>query len=306
MRINRIMAIIIVAIIALSIISYEVYMRYYYKIPLRISTTTSLYATGLLDAIADTFSQKYPNVDVQFIAVGSGAALQLAARGDVDGVLVHAPDLEKQYIDSGIIMNQTIFAYNYFVIVGPINDPAGVSEVSDPIEAMKQIYNACEQGLTFFISRGDNSGTHQRELLLWKLAGLDPKGKEWYLETGSGMAETLIMANEKLAYTISDIGTFLKFSGDGKIPNLKAFEMKSPILINIYSAYAVNPAKYPDVKYNLVIKFIEFLVSEEGQNIIANFCVEKYSQPLFYPVDQRSEELRNYWEWLVNISGGYE
>ncbi|MHA1616190.1 MAG: substrate-binding domain-containing protein [Candidatus Njordarchaeales archaeon] len=272
------------------------------KIRLLVSTTTSLYATGLLDELGSAFMKKHPYVSIQFIAVGSGAALRLAAQGDVDMVLVHAPNLEIEYIQNGIIINKTIFAYNYFIVVGPIDDPANISGLSDPIEAIKRIYNACESGLTLFVSRGDLSGTHQRELLLWKLAGLDPRGKPWYIETGSGMAETLLVANEKNAYTLSDIGTFLKFSKDGKLPYLASLVAGGRILINIYSAYIVDPNKYPHVKYDIAKEFLLFLISDEGQNIIKNYGVKDYGQPLFYPAKGKLEELEEYWLWLADMS----
>ncbi len=258
-------------------IAYITYMKGN-EIKLRISTTTSLYATGLLDKLAEEFSKKHPNIIVQFIAVGSGAALRKAELGDADLVLVHAPSLEKKYLEKEVIYGGRIFAYNYFVIVGPKDDPARIKGL-DPVSAMKKIYEAGEKGLAKFISRGDNSGTHVRELMLWSIAGLNSKGKPWYIETGSGMSETLMVANEYSAYTISDIGTYLKFSN--KLSELTVLVDEGDILINIYSAYLVKNSsneKYAEM-------FMDFLISKEGQEIIGNYGVNDFGRPLFYSVE---------------------
>ena len=258
-------------------IAYITYMKGN-EIKLRISTTTSLYATGLLDKLAEEFSKKHPNIIVQFIAVGSGAALRKAELGDADLVLVHAPSLEKKYLEKEVIYGGRIFAYNYFVIVGPKDDPARIKGL-DPVSAMKKIYEAGEKGLAKFISRGDNSGTHVRELMLWSIASLNPKGKPWYIETGSGMSETLMVANEYSAYTISDIGTYLKFSS--KLSELTVLVDEGDILINIYSAYLVKNSsneKYAEM-------FMDFLISKEGQEIIGNYGVNDFGRPLFYSVE---------------------
>jgi len=292
-----ILAVIIIIVVAVAYSSYQIYQE---RITLRISTTTSLYATGLLDKLADEFRKKGTNIIVQFIPVGSGAALRLAAQGDVDMVFVHAPNLEKQYIESGVLVNGSIFAYNYFVIVGPPDDPAGIGGTS-PAEAMIKIYNAGEEGKAKFVSRGDNSGTHQRELLLWKLVGLNASGKPWYIETGTGMSDTLLVANEQNAYTLSDIGTYLKLKGQGRLPYLEILVDQGDILINIYSVYIVNPQKFPHVKYKLAKAFLEFVISDEGQDIIASFGVEEFGQSLFYPARGKVEELQDMWNWLANL-----
>lgn len=259
---------------------------------LRVSTTTSLYATGLLDMLADMFKKKHPNVIIQFIAVGSGEALKKAAMGDADAVLVHAPPLERKYVSERTIGKGTIFAYNYFVIVGPKEDPAGVKGLS-PSEAMVKIFSAGEKGVAKFISRGDRSGTHVRELMLWDMVGLNPKGKAWYIETGSGMSETLMVANEYRAYTLSDIGTFLRFKD--KLNELTVLVDKGDILINIYSGYVVLSSE----NIGLAEEFIEFLVSSEAQEAIGNYGLEEYGQPLFYPIlEANSTTLKNIWNIL--------
>jgi len=279
---------------AIAVLAYLYYVSTQ-PVILRVSTTTSLYATGLLDALADDFKKSHPDVIIQFIAVGSGEALKRVAGGDADVVLVHAPSLEKMYIDKGVIGERRIFSYNYFVIVGPKDDPAGVKDL-DPIEALRRIYKACEEGKSLFISRGDDSGTHVRELTLWTMCGLKPQGKPWYLETGSGMSETLTVANEKRAYTISDIGTFLKFKD--RLKELTVLVDKGEVLVNIYSAYIVLSSNNKD----LAREFVEYITSERGQNIIGNFGVKEYGQPLFYPASSMSiEELNNMWNTLSKM-----
>ncbi len=289
------------SIILLMGIASTYYFLYNQSVKIRISTTTSLYATGLLDYLYDEFKENHSNVVVQFIAVGSGAALKLAEQGDVDMVFVHAPNLEADYIKRGIITNHTIFAYNYFIIVGPKSDPAHIANLT-PIEAMKSIYNSCENGQALFISRGDQSGTHQRELLLWNLSGLNPFNKSWYIETGSGMSETLLVANEKNAYTISDIGTFLKLKGDGRLPNLVKLVDKGKILINIYSAYIVETAKTNSDTQKVIKSLMKFILSDTGQELIGSFGVDKYGQPLFYPAKGHEDELREIWQWFVDLA----
>ena len=265
---------------------------------LRVSTTTSLYATGLLDKLAEEFKKEHPNVVIQFIAVGSGEALRKASQGDADMVLVHAPGLEKEYMDKGVIIERKIFAYNYFIIVGPKDDPAGIRNL-DPITAMKKIYMAGEKGLAIFVSRGDNSGTHERELLLWSMAGLNPEGKGWYKDTGSGMAQTLMVANNMPAYTLSDIGTFLKLKD--KLTQLDILVSKGDIMFNIYSVYIV--AKSPN--RDLAREFINYLISSEGQKIIGNYGVKDFGQFLFYPASSKPKsELIEAWKQLSKNSYG--
>ena len=268
---------------------------------IRVSTTTSLYATGLLDFLADQFRAKRPEVNIHFIAVGSGAALELAAKGDVDMVFVHAPSLEYEYIQQEVLVEGVIIAYNNFTITGPMEDPAEIQGL-DPIAAFKRIYSACEEGKTIFVSRGDNSGTHTRELLLWKLAGLDPQGKKWYIETGTGMTETLLTTNEMRAYTLSDMGTYLKLKREGRLPNIESLVSSGRELINIYSVYLVNHTMFPHTKYNLAKEFAQFVTSEEGQELIGQFGVDVFGEPLFYPALDRRDELRQIWEWFAEIS----
>ncbi|MHC1627463.1 MAG: ABC transporter substrate-binding protein [Candidatus Nezhaarchaeales archaeon] len=292
---------IIIGVIALLIVITAAYL--YSILPresiIKAATTTSLYATGLLEKLADEFKAHHPNVVVQFIAVGTGQALEKAARGDVDMVFVHAPQLEQKYIKNGVLVEGHIIAYNYFVIVGPRDDPAGIKGLKNPIEVFKRIYEAGVKGNALFVSRGDNSGTHVKELSLWSKAGLTPQGWEWYVETGLGMAKTLLVANEKRAYTLSDIGTYLKLKEEGRLDQLEILVGGGKELINIYSVYLVNPEKF-NVNYELAKSFMEFVVSNEGQSVIGSYGVKEYGMPLFHPAKGNMTRLTLYWQELAS------
>ncbi len=263
-------------------------------IRVKASTTTSLYATGLLDYLAREFEKNEPHVRISYIPVGSGEALRLAKEGEVCMVFVHAPSLEKKYLEEGVITDGKIFAYNYFVIVGPKDDPARVREAKNAVDAFRRIYEAGEEGKAKFISRGDMSGTNVRELQIWKKAGLNPRGKRWYIESGSGMEQTLIMANEMKAYTLSDIGTFLKLKKDGKLPNLEILYANGTELINIYSVYLVKSCKGKERE--MAEKFANFVYTH--QDLIGKYGLNKYGQPLFYPAKGKEKILKKYWEEL--------
>ncbi len=289
----------LIGVVTLLIIA-GVALNIYYSAPgeerVLASTTTSLYATGLLDYLVDSYnSMTGSRAKIEFIPVGSGEALKRAEAGEVCMVFVHAPPLEKEYINRGIIEYHRIFAYNYFVIVGPPGDPANVSNAQTAVEAMKRIYAAGEEGRAVFVSRGDNSGTHVKEMSLWEMAGLGPRGRPWYKETGSGMAETLKVASELEAYTLSDIGTFLKV----KPANLVVLYENSSELINIYSVYIVSSCDGEPREE--ASGFIDWLTSSEGQNLIASYGVEEYGRSLFYPAQGVLEEL---WELWTVLAGG--
>jgi len=289
-----IVVLIITALITISIIVAHTLLQGK-EVRVRVTTTTSLYATGLLDYLAKAFSKNNPNIVFDFIPVGSGEALRRAANGDACMVFVHAPSLEKQYILEGVITNRHIFAYNYFIVAGPDDDPAEIRNALNVVEAFKRIYVAGEEGKARFVSRGDNSGTHVKELSIWSLTGLDPHGKPWYLETGSGMAQTLLVANERRAYVLSDIGTFLKFKKEGKIPNLEILYTNDTELINIYSVYIVTSCT--GVEKEAALEFMEFIISE-GQELIAKYGVSEYGQRLFNPAKGEIEWLEEIWEQL--------
>ncbi|RLG47403.1 MAG: tungsten ABC transporter permease [Thermoproteota archaeon] len=266
-------------------------------VTLRVSTTTSLYATDLLEELARKFQEKHPKVIIEFTPVGSGEALKKAENGDVDMVFVHAPNLEKKYLEKGVLKFGEIFAYNTFVILGPKDDPAGIRDM-DPINAMIAIYEAGEAGTTKFVSRGDNSGTHNRELWLWNLAGLDPSGNDWYIESGTGMAQTLMIANEYGAYTISDIGTYLKLSSE--LTYLTPLVTQGSELLNVYSVYVVNSDVIKGVNERLAYEFQQFVLSDEIQNFIGNYGVVEFGSSLFSPANGDPDgSLREAWNQLA-------
>ena len=292
---------ILIILVTITTVTTIVYMSVFGKETLRVlkvSTTTSLYVTGLLEKLAEEFRKEYPNVVIQFIAVGTGRALEIASKGDVDMVFVHAPSLEHKYINRGTLVDGHIIAYNYFVIVGPKDDPAGIKGLNNPVKALRRIYNAGVSGMTLFISRGDNSGTHIRELALWRKAGLNPIGQKWYIESGTGMSKTLMIANERKAYTLSDIGTYLKLKGEGILGRLEVLVDKGEGLINIYSAYIVNPEKYK-VNYELAKLFLEFVLSRKGQKIINEYGRKLFGRPLFYSAYGKENELKEHWNTLL-------
>lgn len=239
---------------------------------LKLSTTTSTEQSGLLGAILPSFEQRF-HLKVDVIAVGSGKALKLAENGDVDVVLSHAPELEDAFLKAGFGVNRRDLMYNDFMIVGPPNDPAQLRGTANAAEAFKKL--AAAQAT--FISRGDESGTHQKEKELWKAAGVTPSGA-WYVSAGQGMGPVLLMANERQAYTLSDRGTYLAFK---KREELVILSEGDPRLYNPYTITAVNPARYPTVKYIEAMQLIAWLTSPEGQQLIGGF--KQDGEVLFHP-----------------------
>jgi tungstate transport system substrate-binding protein len=244
---------------------------------LKLSSTTSTDNTGLLAYLLPEFEAR-TGIKVDVIAVGTGKALKLAENGDVDVTLVHAPSAEKAFMDAGYGVDHRTVMANYFVIVGPEKDPAGVAAAEMAEEAFRKI---AESGSPF-VSRGDNSGTHIKEQDIWKaVLNQLPEGRSWYLESGKGMGETLTIADEKLGYTLSDSGTYLKYSD--KVDLKMLFVKPSELLYNPYGIMAVNPEKQPHVNYEGARKLIDFMVSPEGQELIGGFK-DKYGNRLFTPL----------------------
>jgi len=246
-----------------------------------LSTTTSTQDSGLLDLLVPLF-EKQSGYSVKTVSVGTGQALALAAKGDADVALVHAPSLEKKYVAGGQLQNRRLVMYNDFVIIGPKDDPAKIRTVKSTLAALKAI----EQARAAFVSRGDNSGTHTLEKSLWKEAGIQPNGP-WYIESGQGMGATLNIANERNAYAITDRGTYLAL---GKRVTLPILVEGDRALLNIYSVMEVSPANGPRVNTAGGKAFADFMVSPQAQNLIKNFGVEKFGQPLFVPVAHKREE----------------
>ncbi len=252
----------------------------------RIATTTSLENTGLLAELEQTY-ESATGMDLQFIAQGTGQSIDSGRRGDVDLVLVHAPALEQQFIDDGFGINPRCIAYNYFIIVGPESDPAGIANMT-PVEAFRTIYAAGANNTAgvAFVSRGDNSGTHNQEKVLWEEAGYDYETEivdsgAWYVEAGKGMGDTLILANEQQAYTLSDEGTYLSFADRLDLVPVIA---EGAELLNRYSAIAVNPEQHPDVNAEGAAEFINWLTTDETKQMIGEFGAEEFGKPLFTPL----------------------
>jgi tungstate transport system substrate-binding protein len=249
--------------------------------PVILSTTTSTQDSGLLDVLVPLF-ERQTGYTVKTIAVGTGQALALAARGEADVVLAHAPALEKKYVAEGKMLDRRLVMYNDFVIIGPPEDPAKIKGTKKAADAMKAIAASGSR----FVSRGDNSGTHLLEKSLWKLAGVEPQGA-WYIEAGQGMGATLGIADDRKAYTLTDRGTFLAFQKRVRLPIL--LEGDKPLL-NIYSVLKVDPGNGPRVNAAGGAAFADFMVSAEVQKVIKTFGVDKYGQPLFVPVAGTKED----------------
>ncbi len=238
---------------------------------LKMSTTTSTENSGLLSELLPPF-EKECGCKVDVIAVGTGKALKLGEAGDVDVVFVHARKLEDKFVENGYGVNRRDVMYNDFVLLGPPDDPAGAGKESSVAAA----FRAVSSKQAPFISRGDESGTHQREKAIWESAGIVPKGA-WYVEAGQGMGEVLTMANEKRGYTLSDRGTYIAFR---KKSDLVVVREGDKNLWNPYGIIAVNPKKFPHAKYDLAMKFIDFVTGPKGRSIISGYKLE--GQQLFF------------------------
>ncbi|WP_291272543.1 substrate-binding domain-containing protein [Geothrix sp.] len=239
-----------------------------------LATTTSTQDSGLLDALIPRFEQQTGFV-VKTIAVGSGQAIAMGRKGEADVLLVHSPEAEKALVAEGPGVNRRIVMHNDFILLGPATDPAGVRR--KPAVAALQAIGA---GSALFVSRGDNSGTHAQEKKLWKAAGLDPEGKAWYQQTGLGMGQTLSVASEKRAYTLSDRGTYLALR---KKLGLEILSEGDASLLNVYHVIEVNPARFSKVNAVGARAFADFLVSKDAQAVIKDFGIGTYGSPLFFP-----------------------
>lgn len=240
-----------------------------------LATTTSTEDSGLLDFLLPKFKEK-TGIQVDVVAKGTGAALELAKNGDADGLLVHAKAQEEQFIADGFATERFDVMYNDFIIVGPESDPAGLltNAPNDPIKAFVLI----SENQAAFVSRGDESGTHTKEKSYWKEAEITPEG-EWYVEAGTGMGAVLQMASETEAYTLTDRATYLSMKDD---LDLVIVTEKNDKMYNQYGVMMVNPEKYP-IKEAEVQEFIDWILSDEGQDLIAEYGVEEYGQSLFVP-----------------------
>lgn len=239
-----------------------------------LATTTSVQDSGLLDILIPIFERK-TGFFVKTIAVGSGQAIMLGKRGEADVLLVHSPEDEIRLVKDGFGINRKIVMYNDFILLGPQNDPANVKGTKNIREAFKKI----EEKNALFISRGDNSGTHIKELSIWKELGINPLGKKWYQETGSGMGQTLSVANEKKGYVLTDRGTYLALK---KNLNLIIVNEGDDKLKNEYHVIEINPEKFKNINYVGARAFSDFLTSKETQELIKNYGIDKFGLPLFF------------------------
>jgi len=247
-----------------------------------LATTTSTQDSGLLDVLIPMFEKK-TGYFVKTIAVGSGQAMAMGQKGEADVLLVHSPAAEKKFVEEGYGINRRLVMHNDFVVVGPPADPAKIKGTKSAVEVFKKIASAG----SLFMSRGDNSGTHAEEKTVWKAANINPEGQKWYQQTGLGMGQTLNVAAEKKAYTLTDRGTYLALK---KQLGLDILAEGDAILLNIYHVIEVNPAKWPKVNVPGAKAFADFMVSQETQGVIKTFGVDKFGSPLFFPDAGKKEE----------------
>jgi len=228
------------------------------------STTTSTENSGLLSVLLPPFEKKF-GCKVDVVAVGTGKALKLGEAGDVDVVFVHARRLEDRFVANGFGVNRRDVMYNDFVLVGPPDDPAGAGKTQSATEAFRAISSKGSP----FLSRGDESGTHQKEKEIWASAGIVPRGA-WYVEAGQGMGEVLTMATQKRGYALSDRGTYIAFR---KKTDLVVLRQGDANLWNPYGIIAVNPKKFPHAKFGLAMKLVDFVTGPEGRSLISGYKV---------------------------------
>ncbi len=247
-----------------------------------LATTTSTQDSGLLDILLPMFEKK-TGYFVKTIAVGSGQAMAMGHKGEADVLLVHSPDAEKKFVADKDGIDRRLVMHNDFIIVGPQNDPAKIRGLKSSVEAFRKI----AQTQSLFMSRGDNSGTHAKERVIWKKAGIEQERQKWYQQTGLGMGQTLSVSSEKQAYTLTDRGTYLAMK---KRLALVILTEGDRDLLNIYHVIEVNPAKWPKVNAEGARALADFMVSKQTQDVIRNFGVDKFGSPLFFPDAGKKEE----------------
>ncbi|HAF17894.1 MAG: solute-binding protein [Syntrophomonadaceae bacterium] len=246
-----------------------------------LATTTSTVDTGLLDELLPIFKEQ-TGYEVSTIAVGTGEALRMGEEGNADVLLTHAPASEQPLVDKGDVINYQLVMHNDFVIVGPASDPAKIKGMKSAADSFKKIMDSSSA----FVSRGDDSGTHKKEKSIWEKLNVEPKG-DWYIEAGAGMGDTLRMASEEQAYTLTDRGTYLAWKD--KL-DLEVMVEGDKILLNIYHVMQVNPEKNDKINAEGAKAFVEFMVSPDTQKIIEDFGKDKYGEPLFIPDAGKNED----------------
>jgi len=286
---KTLLIIFILVVFVASAFAYEQYMRSQSSVVV-LATTTSTYDSGLLDYLMPTFESRY-GINVHIISVGTGQAIETAKRGDADFVLVHSKKLELEFVNSTYGIHRVGVMYNDFILIGPTTDPAEINGSTNATEAFKRIASEGAEGDAMFVSRADKSGTNMLELSIWSKLGMAPSNttQSWYLEAGAGMGAVLRMANEKGAYTLTDRATWLSFKT--QLTNLAVLVQADKILLNPYALILVNPEKYPQRNYRGALPLAKFLISQEGQNLIANFAKE--GETLFTPIARNFEKARS-------------
>ena len=272
LRWGRTVAVVVLVFAVLSI--FMIFGASSKKDTLTLATTTSTYDSGLLEYLLPDFQSMY-NVEVRVLSLGTGEAVKYGERGDADVLLVHAPDLEKKFVSDGFGVERKCVMYNDFVIIGPADDPADVKGASSANEAFSRIADS----KSLFVSRGDNSGTHTKEKKIWNMSGISPEG-DWYMDAGAGMGDVIRIANDKSAYTLTDRGTYLSLKD--KIGLVVLYEGGKELL-NPYGVIAVNPKKYPHVKYEAASEFVDWIMSVRIQDKIGSFT--KNGGVLFWPLN---------------------
>ena len=281
---RRLRSLIILVIVVVLIVG--VYSQFQpSRVRLTLATTTSISDSGLIDFLEESFESRYPEIDLAVIPVGTGRALEIGRTGDVDIFLVHSRNLEEQFVREGYGEHRVTIMYNKFIIVGPKNNPAQISGNNITV-ALQNIMVAGEDGRAAFVSRGDKSGTHQKELEIWSRLEIDPQGRSWYIEAATGMGGTLRIAQEKDLYILIDSATWIALSSDNGLAPLVTGDS---MMLNPYSVILVSKDRHIHVNYDDAVKFISFLVSEEGQGLIERFRVNGRS--LFIPIFGKTESI---------------
>jgi tungstate transport system substrate-binding protein len=263
-------------IIVLTLIMTLVGTAAFAETRIKMASTTSTQNSGLFDYLMPIFEKK-TGIKIDVIAVGTGASIEIGKRGDADVVFVHAKEQELAAVQEGWFVNRHDVMYNDFVIIGPPADPARVKGMKSASDALKAIAASGSS----FVSRGDKSGTHTKELSLWKKAGMEPAGQKWYLEVGQGMEKTQRITDEKRAYTLTDRGTWLATKDKDKLDLVIVLE-GDPVLFNQYGVMAVNPEKHKHVKFKEAMDFVNWIISKDGQAAVAAFK-DKNGNALFIP-----------------------
>ncbi len=273
-------AVVVAAVVVISVVGF--YLMTGQRDTLRLATTTSTQDSGLLDYILPEFEDKY-DCDVDVIAVGSGQAMEMGKRGDVDVLLVHSPAAEQSFIADGYGTNRTQVMYNNFIVVGPSADPAGTNQARNTTDAFQRIYDNGTAGNCTFVSRADNSGTHTKELSFWAKLGLNTSSfsSDWYKASGLAMGAALDMCEELDAYTLSDDATYYSRVDVNLIPHINITYGGDSALRNQYSVIAVNASMWSHLNSTMALNFISWITSEDGQDLIASYV--KYNMQLFFP-----------------------